>query len=144
MHNLRVLNTRPLEQAKELSRAITDAGGIAIECPALKIEANNQLWLSSLPNLVAAEYAIFISANAVEYCFTALEQQKITWPATVKLIAVGQGTASALKKYVFSTPLIPPQADSEHLLALAELQTVYKKRFSYSKEKAAGHSLQKP
>ncbi|STX40883.1 uroporphyrinogen III methylase [Legionella donaldsonii] len=128
LHNLHVLNTRPLGQAKELSRAIIDAGGIAIECPALKIEANNQQWLSSLPNLAATEYAIFISANAVEHCFTTLEQQKIAWPATVKLIAVGQGTASALKKYGFPIHLIPSHADSEHLLALAELQTVNKKK----------------
>lgn len=127
LHNLRVLNTRPLGQEKELSRAIIDAGGIAIECPALKIEATNQQWLSSLPDLVKAEYAIFISANAVEHCFTALEQQKIGWPETVKVIAVGQGTASALRKYGISVYLIPSHANSEHLLALAELQTVCKK-----------------
>jgi uroporphyrinogen-III synthase len=127
LHNLRVLNTRPLAQAKELSCAINNTGGIAVECPALKIEATNQQWLSSLPNLEKAEYAIFISANAVEYFFTALKQQRLYWPATVKVVAIGQGTASSLRKHGISAHLIPSQADSEHLLALAELQMVRKK-----------------
>lgn len=125
LHKLRVLNTRPYEQAKDLSLAINKAGGIAIECPALVIEASDTPWLSSFSaSASSADYAIFISANAVNYCFTHLAQQKLSWPATLQVIAIGEGTAAALANYDISVHLMPLKADSEHLLALTELQQI--------------------
>lgn len=124
LQGLHVLNTRPLEQGKALSRAIEEAGGIAIECPALAIESNDSSWLLSLSDLTKIDQAIFISANAVNCCFMALKQHNLVWPTTIKIIAVGQGTANALCKHEIRVDLIPEIADSEHLLELEAMQQV--------------------
>jgi uroporphyrinogen-III synthase len=121
LNGLRVLNTRPLEQGKNLSQMINAAGGVALECPAISIEPTSKDWLRSLPPLDSVEKAIFVSTNAVKYCFTALTQN---WPQTIQVIAVGQATADALRNYNIHVTLRPDIADSEHLLELQALQQV--------------------
>lgn len=121
LNGLRVLNTRPLEQGKNLSQMINAAGGVALECPAISIEPTSKDWLRSLPSLDSVEKAIFVSTNAVKYCFTALTQN---WPQTIQVIAVGQATAEALRNYNIHVTLRPEIADSEHLLELQALQQV--------------------
>jgi uroporphyrinogen-III synthase len=122
LHGLRILNTRPQGQALKLSQNIRDAGGIAIELPTLEIKATNPDWITSLPNLTKIDQAIFISANSVHYCFTQLNQLHIEWPSSIKVIAIGQGSASALHKFNIQVSAIPDVPDSEHLLALNTLQ----------------------
>lgn len=121
LHGLRVLNTRPQEQALHLSESIRAAQGIAIELPTLEIRAITD-WLRQLPDLNNVQQAIFISANAVKHCFMQLEQAQIHWPSTIEVIAIGNGSATLLKQFkvqVHATPLMP---DSEHLLAIPSLQ----------------------
>lgn len=127
LKGLRVLNTRPLKQGKALSRAIEAVGGIAIECPALAIVPQDKDWLSSLPSLDKADQAIFVSANAADYCFTSLAQKQLLWPTSIKVIAIGQATATALSRYGVRVDLIPERANSEHLLKLEVMQKVDKK-----------------
>jgi uroporphyrinogen-III synthase len=121
LQGLRILNTRPKGQSERLSKAIRDAGGSAIEFPTLEIQATHD-WLHSLPNLKTVQQAIFISANAVEQCFFQLEQAHRQWPSTIEVIAIGHGSAAALKKFNVSVSAIPEIPDSEHLLALKTLQ----------------------
>ncbi|KTD33308.1 uroporphyrinogen-III synthase [Legionella nautarum] len=121
LNGLRVLNTRPLEQGKNLSQMINAAGGVALECPAITIEPTPNDWLSSLPPLDTVKKAIFVSTNAVKHCFSVLTKN---WPKTIRVIAVGQATAAALKNYGIQVDLIPAIADSEHLLELKALQQV--------------------
>jgi uroporphyrinogen-III synthase len=127
LRGLRILNTRPLKQGKVLSSAITAAGGMAIDCPALRIVPKNKAWLSSLPDFAKVDQAIFVSANAADYCFSILAQEKRLWPRSIQVIAIGQATAIALNKYAVRVDLIPEIADSEHLLALTAMQEVTKK-----------------
>ncbi|HHT0592582.1 TPA: uroporphyrinogen-III synthase [Legionella anisa] len=122
LHGLCILNTRPRDQAHQLSKSIREAGGIAIELPTLEIEAANSDWISSLPNLEKVDQAIFISANAVHYCFTQLNQRHIKWPSSIQVIAIGQGSAAALQKFGIHVSAIPDVPNSEHLLALKTLQ----------------------
>lgn len=122
LHGLRILNTRPRDQASQLSKNIRNAGGIAIELPTLEIAATNNNWIKLLPNLKEVDQAIFISANAVHYCFTQLNQQHIEWPSSIHVIAIGQGSAAALHKFGIHISAIPEIPDSEHLLALKTLQ----------------------
>ncbi|MBI2785499.1 MAG: uroporphyrinogen-III synthase, partial [Legionella longbeachae] len=121
LHGLRVLNTRPQGQAHELSQKIREAGGIALELPALEIKTNTN-WLTSLPDLKKVDQAIFISANAVRHCFSQLNTNHIEWPSTIKVIAIGQGTAAALHAFKITVSVVPEVANSEHLLALKTLQ----------------------
>lgn len=121
LQGLRILNTRPKEQAQDLSNTIQAIGGTVLELPTLEIQAT-PTWLGTLPDLNTIHYAIFVSANAVAQCFIQLKIANISWPTTIKVIPIGQGSAAALKKFnvsVYETPEIP---DSEHLLAMQSLQ----------------------
>lgn len=121
---LRVLNTRPKDQAPALSARIRAAGGIAIECPALEIHACGDEWISALPDLHTVDQAIFVSPNAVRYCFETLRQHAIHWPSSIAITAIGQGSADALRQYQLQAKAIPEKADSEHLLMLPNLLAV--------------------
>lgn len=119
-----VLNTRPLEQGKLLTRQIKRSGGQVISCPTLSIRQSSDNWIKNLPTLSSVDQAIFISANAVDYSQMPLAQQKIQWPDSIHVIAIGHGTQKALLKYAICADALPVKADSEHLLSLPELQSV--------------------
>ncbi|MCL9685797.1 uroporphyrinogen-III synthase [Legionella maioricensis] len=124
LNGLRVLNTRPQNQAQALSKSITDAGGIAIECPTIEIRATSNSWLGSLPPLSDVNQAIFVSANAVHHCFSQLKSNNIHWPTQIKVIAIGHGTAKALHELHIQVNDIPEAPNSEHLLILNTLQEI--------------------
>lgn len=118
LNGLRVLNTRPKKQGQELAKLINNAGGISLDCPTLEIRATPTHWLQKIPHLNTVEQAIFISANAVEYTFEEMNRKDIAWPTSIKVIAIGQGTARALQNYQIEIDKIPLIPDSEHLLSL--------------------------
>jgi uroporphyrinogen-III synthase len=128
MHNthtlqgLRVLNTRPKQQASSLAQAIEDAGGLSINLPLLDIKPTTTTWKNKLPALEKFQYAIFTSPNAAHYFFTEISPH--TWSNNTKILAIGQGTTKALIQLGFPTPTCPKQADSEHLLMLDALQNI--------------------
>ncbi len=120
--NLRVLNTRPKNQATTTSQNILRAGGIPIELPLLEIKATDASWTHSLPKLETIQHAIFISPNAVTYFFEQLTSTH--WPKTITTYALGMGTQRTLEKHHIINPVVPKIADSEHLLMLESLQEV--------------------
>lgn len=122
LKGLRVLNTRPHNQARLLNQSIREAGGVAVECPTLEIEPTSERWIETLPKLDNVNYAIFVSPNAVIYCFNALARQNISWPASIQVIAIGQGTVKALNKFNIKVHYTPEYPDSEHVLSLNPLQ----------------------
>lgn len=119
---LRILNTRPQEQAQLLSEQIRNAGGVSVECPTLEITSTGNQWINELPSLAQVQYALFISANAVNYCFRSLKVRHIAWPNHIHVVAIGESTANALKHYQVDVHDIPAAPDSEHVLALQRLQ----------------------
>lgn len=118
LNGLRILNTRPLEQGQRLSQQIRAAGGVAITCPTIEIQPESVQWMKKLPALSQVDYAIFISANAVHYCF---EQLIVPWPDSIKVFAIGRATAAKLASYSIRVDGVPLTADSEHLLSLPTL-----------------------
>jgi uroporphyrinogen-III synthase len=124
LKGLRILNTRPKEQAQALSKKIKEAGGIPIEFPTIEIQASNNTWTDSLSNLNTISQAIFVSPNAVRYFFNELKKRKITWPDYIHVIAIGKGTASALEQFNIAAHDTPDLPDSEHLLNLKSLQQI--------------------
>lgn len=121
LHGIRVLNTRPKGQAQQVSKNITQAGGIAIECPTLEIQGVEDSWVHSLPDLGNVNHAIFTSTNAVVYCFTQLQRHKIYWPTKINVIAIGRGTAKILNHFNIKVNEMPVFPDSEHILKLTSL-----------------------
>jgi uroporphyrinogen-III synthase len=91
---------------------------LVVECPTIKIEALKSTYLTSMSSLNKVGLAVFVSANAVHYCFRQLTKHAIFWPESIQVAAIGPATAKALKHYgvhSVSTPEIP---DSEHILTL--------------------------
>lgn len=118
---LRILNTRPLGQNQALSQAIYDAGGIPIECPALRIEPIHSKWWRVQEDLRSIDWAIFISTNAVHYCFEKIN----VWPDSIRVAAVGEATANALRQRGVRVDEVPLISSSEGLLSLEAMQRVY-------------------
>lgn len=126
LKGLCVLNTRPADQAQQLTERIQNAGGTVIACPALQIIPANNKWMHLLPDLSSVHQAIFISANAVHCCFKQLNINQICWPTHIKVIAIGPSSAQALMQYSITAIETPKIPDSEHLLNLDSLQQLKK------------------
>lgn len=119
--NLCLLNTRPAAQASMLTQAITAEGGRCIEFPVLDIEALPDNWVSKLPALNTVSQAIFISANAVHYCFNALDKAGLHWPEQIEIIAIGTATAQSLNDRKQLKSRVPVLSNSESLVNIPEL-----------------------
>lgn len=122
-----ILVTRPARQAGAFAQKIAVLGGRPIIFPAIVIlPPADSAGVSRLQNALADyDYAIFVSANAVEY--GVLDPRH--WPAHLVTLAPGPGTAEALASVGVTGVRIPTtNFDSEGLLALPELSAVRGKR----------------
>lgn len=124
-----ILITRPVEQARTLARLIRDAGGEPIIFPAIEIRPPS--YPSRLRETLSRpdqfDLAIFISPTAVESAWNYIDS---SWfgPSSMKVAAIGQGTARALREHGIEDIIAPSEkSDSEALLALPELQEVQRK-----------------
>jgi uroporphyrinogen-III synthase len=123
---LTIAITRPREQAQQLAQRIEQAGGKPLLFPLLEISAapDQQALRAQLSRLDQTDLAIFISPNAVRYGMAAI-QATGTLPASLRVAAVGQGSAKALRECGVTKVIAPVERfDSEGLLALPELQDV--------------------
>lgn len=123
LSGLGILVTRPAAQAEHLCELIAARGGRAVRFPVLEIVpvANTDAVQTALARLTDYDLVIFVSANAVRYCFNLIESD---WPG-VPVAAIGRKTAAALDAAGVPVTLAPPSPyDSEALLALPGLQSV--------------------
>jgi len=115
-----VLVTRPAHQSERQASLIREAGGEPVLFPTLSIEplAGNTAASAALARLPECHYAIFISANAVNHGLALLA---CAWPPHVRVVAIGDGTAAALRTHGHLEVIVPSvAADSDGLLALPE------------------------
>lgn len=123
---LNIVVTRPREQAADLVQRIEQMGGHPVLFPLLEIEPvrDDRLLREQLAHLQQTNLAIFISPNAVRYGLAAIRAAG-ELPATLKIAAVGQGSARALREQGIVQVIVPTERfDSEGLLALPEMQNV--------------------
>ena len=123
---LRIAVTRPRDQASSLMQAIAEAGGHPILFPLLEIAppADARPLRDVAARLDSLQLIIFISPTAVQHGLPPLLAAG-PLPASLRVAAVGQGSAAALRKLGVEAVLAPEgQYDSEHLLALHELHDV--------------------
>lgn len=123
---LGVVITRPREPAEALARALEREGARVFVFPTLAIEdvAATPELQAALESLGTATMAIFVSAHAVERGVAAARRHA-PWPAGVRVAAVGEATAEALRNSGFGAVVAPRERhDSEGLLGLPELQAV--------------------
>jgi uroporphyrinogen-III synthase len=124
---LKIAVTRPRDQAAPLAQRITQAGGVPLAFPLLEIEAEEltSALREQLSHVAQADLAIFISPNAVQYGLAALRAAGAELPSSLRIAAVGQGSAKALREQGITEVIAPTERfDSEGLLALPELQQV--------------------
>ncbi len=121
-----ILITRPASQCEALVRLVRAAGGEAVVFPTLEIvpAAPSAEAVELLQRLHSVDLAVFVSANAVA-CGMPMVAAAGGWPRTVRVAAVGRGTARVLREYGVATALAPASgAGSTALAALPELQDV--------------------
>jgi len=123
---LKIVVTRPRDQAMPLARRIEQAGGIPLLFPLLGIDAapDQQALHGQISRLAQFDLAIFISPNAVQYGMAAIRAADDLPPA-LRIATVGQGSAKALRELGAADIIAPTENfDSEGLLALPELQNI--------------------
>ena len=127
LNGFSIVVTRPADQAKSLSVTITQHGGEIILFPLIAIAPLNDYrqFEQTITALDHADWAIFISSNAVAHAMPRLIKQFSGIPKNLKFAAIGQQTAQALHRYGVEQVLIPQlRFDSESLLALDEMRDV--------------------
>lgn len=130
LQGVTVVITRPEHQAQSLRTAIEAAGGRVILFPVLDIAPPQDpaAALALIQRIAEFDLAIFISPNAVEYGLRELARVGGI-PSSLKIAAVGAGTARALAAAGHPVQLFPKsESNSEALLALDELHQVVGKQ----------------
>jgi uroporphyrinogen-III synthase len=129
----RIVVTRPREQSAALAARIRAAGGEALVFPAIEIEdLPDPAPVHALADrLEELDLAIFVSPSAVHKALALLRARRGTrpWPVRLRVAAIGAGSRAALEREGFVDVIAPHSgADSEALLALAELADVAGRR----------------
>jgi uroporphyrinogen-III synthase len=127
LQGARIVITRPARQSAGLAQQISALGGKPMMFPAIVIlpPADRSALERAQRDLAQYDYAVFVSANAVEYGVG----DPASWPAHLVALAPGPGTASALAAVGIGQVRIPATTmDSEGLLAVPELADVAGKR----------------
>jgi uroporphyrinogen-III synthase len=143
LSSLRVMVTRPVQQAGPLMEQLTAAGAQPWLFPLLEITPCDSAELDhQLKQLEQYDMAIFISPNAVHYGVEAVTAQQ-SWPASLQLATVGTGSAHELESRLNRIPDIIPSKgnDSEALLAEAAMQDVEGKRILIFRGKGGREQL---
>jgi uroporphyrinogen-III synthase len=117
--------TRPAQQGLALVRLLEDQGARAIAFPAIAIrDLEDSTHLHALiDRLDTYHAAIFISPNAVNNAMPAIHARR-KLPDALSILAIGAGTARALRGHEVDAVIVPPRYDSEALLELPQLSGV--------------------
>ena len=123
---INILVTRPSNQASDLAEKVRLAGGNPVLFPVLEIRDTNypRPLLDAIARLDEFDLAIFISPNAVEKAMARINATR-KFPPSLTVVAVGQGTRNALRRFGVHDVTMPSgRFDSEALLELPELSEV--------------------
>jgi uroporphyrinogen-III synthase len=117
--------TRPVGTAAALSRRVRALGGVPLSLPGLALRAADDpaATRAQLRAALGDDLVVFTSPAAVRH---AAALAALRTRATV--LAVGQGTARALRRHGVSRPLCPTRQDSEGLLDHPLLQSLRGRR----------------
>lgn len=117
LSGLRVLVTRPRDQADALAKALAARGARAVLFPTIEIRP--ALDLSALDRAIDTldtyDWITFPSPNAVEVVFDRLRARGARLPAGLQTAAVGPGTARSLSDRGARVDFIPSQFIGEQL-----------------------------
>jgi len=114
--------TRPAGTARAMARQVRVRGGVPVLLPGLSLRAADDVAAAraDMREALDAELLLFTSPAAVRFAAALLP---LATRATV--LAVGQGTARALRRHGLSALAPGYRQDSEGLLAMPELQSLH-------------------
>jgi len=145
LHGRRIVVTRARAQASELSELLRALGADVVEVPAIRIEPLDLAPLdSALARLASYDWLVLTSRNAVSILWDALRGRGLDARAlaSVKLCAVGSGTAEALLEHGLAVDLVPARAMAEGVIeALAARDDVRGSRVLFPKAEGARELL---
>jgi len=130
LKGLHIAVTRPVDQAASIYEAIYHHGGKAMLFPLIAISPlpDYSEFEQTIAMLEQADWAIFISTNAVDNALPRILNKFGNVPENLKFAAIGHQTAKELALYGIHNVLTPhTRFDSETLLALAEMHDVANK-----------------
>jgi uroporphyrinogen-III synthase len=123
----RVLVTRAAHQAGKLSEALRALGAEPVEVPVVEIQppASFALLDEALRRIDAYDWLVLTSANAAQALLDRAAELgiKLDQMVTMKVAAVGPGTASAAQKGKLAVTVMPESYVAEELLASLGAQT---------------------
>lgn len=119
LEGLRILVTRPAQQAEKLCRLIEADGGVALRLPLLTIEPTAHPAAARERLAAGHDVWIFTSTNAVRHA-----QALIGGPWAARIAALGPATAAAVAGLGHGTALTGLGAASGAVLELPEFQEV--------------------
>ncbi len=125
---LRVLNTRPLEQVRDLSRRLMALGAEPVELPTTQVMPVSDFAPldRAIDRLVQPPesgpywpWIVFSSVNSVTFFLERLLTlgHDVRHLAGVKLVALGQATVDMLRKYGLAADVVPTEALSREVAA---------------------------
>ena len=120
-----VVITRPAGTAATLARRVRDLGGVSLLLPGLSLRgvADQAGARKDLQAALQDDVLVFASPAAVRFAAALAPLQ-----TAAIVLAVGQGTARALRRHGMRMPLAPSQQDSEGLLEHPALQDLRGRR----------------
>lgn len=120
-----VVITRPAGTATALARRVRALGGMPLLLPGLALRgaADPVAARAGLSEALRDELLIFTSPAAVRHAAMLLPLQ-----TAARVLALGQGTARALRRHGIAAPLAPQRQDSEGLLAHPALDALSGRR----------------
>jgi uroporphyrinogen III methyltransferase/synthase len=123
---MRIMVTRPADQAVILSEKLRKLGAIAMEIPMIEITgpSDTDSIDSSIRNLSRYDWVIFTSVHGVEFFLRrmAVLHIPISRLSTVRIAAIGPATSAAVESTVRSPDYVPSKFLSESIAAgLGEL-----------------------
>jgi len=129
LQGVRVLITRPQQQAEKWRQLLEENGAATLNVPLMAItplesEAERQRIKNKVMDFDHYRHAIFVSQNAAHYGGEWLLDYWPQWPVDTRFYAVGSATAKALQGFDCEVVAANQSMNSEALLALPELQQV--------------------
>lgn len=131
LQNVKIIITKPEDQAIHLAEQIQQMGGIPIIFPTIKIidVIDHTTLKNQLQNIHQIDIIIFISPTAVQKTFSLLKLISLPIPKSISILAVGSGTATALKQFNIHHVQHPQENfGSEGILDLPLLQNIKNKK----------------
>ncbi|MFI5368526.1 MAG: hydroxymethylbilane synthase, partial [Spirochaetia bacterium] len=111
IQGMRIVVTRPRDQADELCQSLAAAGAVPLAVPMIRIAPIEDTGAldAAIHTLSSYRWLVFASANGVELFMKRLQAMRgeTRWDGAPMVAAAGPGTAAALSRHGVSADLVP-------------------------------------